>query len=162
MNRKFWIKLLFVAIIFNSCQSPTEKMPQKEDVKTTKPLQIDGVYEMSSDVEMKFKKAAGLVIIQKQQVIFKNGIGYYGEIGFWNKRLVSSENIQPGKVFLKNIKKITPIKYEGCFYPLRESDCVNVSLLVEGNNLKMTAPPFGVVGISQTYVFEFISSDIKN
>ena len=127
-------------------------MPRKDEVSISQPLEIDGHYEMSNNVERKLKNTLGVVIDKIQKVRFTGGIAYYEDMG----KLWQSPSIEPNKVFLKDIRKISPTVYEATFFPLNKDTTYNVTLLKEGNDLKMHMKLHGLVEVEATTNFELI------
>ena len=146
--------LLFQSVILLSCgNQQTQSMQDKEDVTTSQSLPIDGVYKMSSDVERGLKNVFR-VIAPDQKVKFEKGIAYYTSTSIWDK------NLPDGKVFLKDIRKVSNLKYKAEFFPLSaigvRDTTFTITILVEGNNLKAYTPPLGIVKVSQEITFELI------
>jgi hypothetical protein len=153
---KFLLFSFFVltTIFFSSCaEQAAENMSSKEDVKISKALPIDGMYEMYSDLGEDLKKVFG-VLQPKQKVKFEKGIAYYTSTSFWD------ESMPEGKVFLKDIKKINSAKYKGLYYPIHSpiinDTSFNVTILVDGNNLKINLPPLGPLKVSATFKFDLV------
>lgn len=144
---------LFIFSLVSCGDQQTGSMPTKDEFKNSKSLAIDGVYKMSSDVERGLKTVFR-VIAADQKVKFENGIAYYISTSIWDK------NLPDGKVFLKDIKKVNDTKYKATFFPLSapgvNDTTYKVTILVDGNNLKLTTPPLGIVKVSQEISFELI------
>ncbi len=146
------ITSIWAVLLIGSCQ--TGNMSNKEDIIETDKLPIDGVYEMSSDIEQNLKKGFGIPDT-KVKVCFEKGRAFYTSTGFWDKNLIT------GKVFLSDIKRINEDKYSGTFFPFQSPGVTdttyNVLILVNGNNLIINTPPLGIAKVSQKITFELLS-----
>jgi hypothetical protein len=143
----------FTFLLLISCNQ-TDKLPDKDDAtrKNAKELPIDGLYIMSTKLQENLEKSFG-VIGNDLYVRVKKEVIFYEDMGMWKNH----PGITPGKVFIKDIKKITPTKYQGTYlvpkHGLINDTSLNVTILVDGNNLKTTVPPVGPFKISLTYYF---------
>lgn len=157
MNKLFFNFILLISTFFFSCgEQQTRNMPNRDDIPVSNSLPIDGLYKMSSEIERGLKNALG-IIAPDQKVRFEKGIAYYTSTSFWDK------NLPEGKVFLKNIIKISDMQYSALFFPLSglviSDTSYNVTILVDGNNLKINTPPLEPTKISQEINFELVNNE---
>ena len=148
---------VLLLLMLASCQKKTNYMPTKDEVTTSAPLPIDGLYETSSNIDRKMRKIFGIVDIDRQRVRFEKGIAYYEESPFG--KMGGSPDVEPGKVCMKDIKPVTESKYVAAFYPLGKDTIYSVTILVEGNDLKINMPmdrSTGAIKIPQEINFELL------
>lgn len=125
-------------------------MPDKGEftVEGSQNLPIDGLYIMTNNLEREFEK--NNIPFGKSYIRFEKGIAYYEDMGVWE----NSPNLVPGKVLIKDVKKINEFRYSGLLMFEKDKE-IPVTILVDGNNLKIN--DVNVLGYETHYtlIFEF-------
>ncbi len=157
MNAERLILFILLSLTTFSCTNDSKSLPDKSELidESTPKLPIDGLYKMSSALKEGAEEVFG-VIGNDDYIRFEKGVAYYEDRGVWGNKPGQT----PGRVFIKDIKKINSNRYEATFLTqktaLVDARKFDVKILVDGNNLKTTIPVFENSTASATLTFEFV------